>query len=132
MKGQFVANRADPAKLGDLIDADASLENEPGFLFDGLVLPDGDEAVAALAQDGHTAEFIRDQFRHCKTILSLGASRELMVKAGLPASLAKSHSLGTTGLVFADADGIDNAMEAFMAGMARHRHFGREMDPPLL
>jgi catalase len=121
-----------PTVDGDVLDADASLENEPGFLFDALVLPDGAEAVAALAQDGHTMEFIRDQFRHCKTILTLGASRELMVRAGLPASMAKSHSLGTTGLVFADAAGIDDAMEAFMAGMARHRHFGREMDPPLL
>ena len=34
---------------GDTLDADASLENEPGFLFDALVLPDGEEAVAALA-----------------------------------------------------------------------------------
>jgi catalase len=44
-----------PTAAGDMLDADASLENEPGFLFDGLVLPDGAEAVAALAQDGHTA-----------------------------------------------------------------------------
>jgi catalase len=65
-------------------DADASLENEPGFLFDALVLPDGAEAVAALAQDGHTPEFIKDQFRHCKTILVLGASRVLLVRRACP------------------------------------------------
>jgi hypothetical protein len=59
-----------PTADGDTLDADASLENEPGFLFDALVLPDGDEGVAALAQDGHTMEFIKDQFRHCKTILA--------------------------------------------------------------
>ena len=26
----------------------------------------------------------------------------------------------------------DGAMDAFIEAMARHRHFGREMDPPLL
>ncbi|TWO70114.1 catalase [Caenimonas sedimenti] len=121
-----------PTASGDALDADASLENEPGFLFDALILPDGDEAVAALAQDGHTMEFIKDQFRHCKTILALGASRLLLVKAGLPASMDKSQAQGDTGLLVAEAAGVDEAMSAFIAGMAKHRHFGREMDPPLL
>ena len=71
-----------PTADGDTLDADASLENEPGFLFDALVLPDGAEAVAALAQDGHTMEFIKDQFRHCKTILRLGASRVVAGQGG--------------------------------------------------
>jgi catalase len=117
---------------GDALDADASLENEPGFLFDALILPDGEEAVAALAQDGHTMEFIKDQFRHCKTILAMGASRALLVKAGLPASLDKSLSQGGTGLFLAQPGQAKEAIAAFIAGMAKHRHFGREMDPPLL
>jgi catalase len=121
-----------PTAGGDAVDADASLENEPGFLFDALILPDGVEAVAALAQDGHTMEFIKDQFRHCKTILALGASRELLVKAGLPVSLDKSLSQGGTGLIVAQAGETKDAIAAFVAGMAKHRHFGREMDPPLL
>jgi catalase len=121
-----------PTAGGDVLDADASLENEPGFLFDALILPDGLEAVAALAQDGHTMEFIKDQFRHCKSILALGASRELLVKAGLPVSLDKSLAQGGTGLILAEAGEMKGAIAAFIASMARHRHFGREMDPPLL
>jgi catalase len=121
-----------PTAGGDPVDADASLENEPGFLFDGLILPDGDEAVAALAQDAHTTEFIRDQFRHCKTILALGAAQPLLAKAGFPASMDKSLAQGGTGVILADAADADQAIDAFMAGMRRHRHFGREMDPPLL
>jgi catalase len=117
---------------GEPLQADASLENEPGFLFDALILPDGDEAVAALAQDGHTMEFIKDQFRHCKTILALGASRLLLVKAGLPVSMDKSQAQGGTGLIVADAADAGTAVQVFIAGMAKHRHFGREMDPPLL
>ena len=132
--GRLVGPRIGPTKTanGSMLDADASLENEPGFLFDGLVLPDGAAAVAALAQDGHTAEFIKDQFRHCKTILVLGASRELLAMAGLPASMDKSQAQGRTGLIVADADAADEAATAFVQALARHRHFGREMDPPLV
>jgi catalase len=96
------------------------------------VLPDGDEAIAALAQDGHTMEFIKDQFRHCKTILALGASQQLLVKAQLPVSLDKSLAQGGTGLIVAAAAEAGAAAQAFIAEMAKHRHFGREMDPPLI
>ena len=106
-----------------MIDADASLENEPGFLFDGLVLPDGDEAVAALAQDGHTAEFIKDQFRHCKPILVLGASRMLLSQAGLPLSLDKSLAQGGTGLIVAE--------DGSRQGGGRSLHEGPGHAPPL-
>jgi catalase len=121
-----------PTASGDTIDADASLENEPGFLFDGLVLPDGDEAVAALAQDGHAGEFIRDQFRHCKTILVLGASRLLLTHAGLPLAMDKSLAQGGTGLIVVDGEQSESGMTAFLEALAKHRHFGREMDPPLV
>jgi len=121
-----------PTLDGNTLDADASLENEPGFLFDALVLPDGPEGVASLAHDGHTMEFIKDQFRHCKPILAFAASGALLLKAGLPVSMEKSHAQGGTGLVFAEAGDADAAAAEFIAAVARHRHFGREMDPPLI
>ncbi|MEJ6023945.1 catalase [Ramlibacter sp. PS4R-6] len=131
---RLVGPRIGPFKTiaGDMLDADCSLENEPGFLFDALVLPDGDEAVAALAQDGHTMEFIKDQFRHCKTILALGASQLLLMRAGLPAAMDKAQAQAETGLIVAAAADVDAATQAFIAGVAKHRHFGREMDPPLV
>ena len=121
-----------PTADGTVLEADASLENEPGFLFDGLVLPDGAQAVAALAQDGHTAEFVKDQFRHCKTILVFGESRVLLGQAGVPASMDKSQAQGGTGLIVAEAGAADQAIAAFIEALAMHRHFGREMDPPLV
>jgi catalase len=131
--GRLVGPRIGPTPTadGEALDADASLENEPGFLFDGLVLPDGAEAVAALAQDGHTSEFIRDQFRHCKTILVLGASAQLLPPAGLPRSFDKAQAQGDTGLILAGAGEEEAAAAAFLQALAKHRHFGREMDPPL-
>ena len=125
--GRFVAPRIGPVKTSDkvAIDADASLENEPGFLFDALALPDGQAGVEALAADGHTMEFIKDHFRHCKAILVMPASTVLMQKAQVPPTLPSGD--GDPGLFLGGA--ADN-FAAFIAGIAQHRHPGRETDPP--
>ena len=113
---------------GNKLLADASLENEPGFLFDALVLPDGKAAVEALAKDGHTMEFIKDQYRHCKTILVLGASTALLDKAGVPNKLVSGEA--DPGLIFAVSGDASDAIDAFIKGIALHRHVSRETDPP--
>ena len=113
---------------GTMLQADASLENEPGFLFDALVLPDGQAAVEALAQDGHTMEFIKDQYRHCKTILVLGASTALLDKAGVPTTLPDGKP--DMGLIIVPSGSAANAAATFIRGIALHRHAMRETDPP--
>ncbi|MDB4875016.1 MAG: catalase [Gemmatimonadetes bacterium] len=111
------------------IDADASMENSPAVLFDALVLPDGDAGVQALAADGHTMEFVTNQYRHCKTILALGASSNLLERAGIPATAANAK--GDAGLLLTRADD-ESAASAFMTSLAKHRHPERETDPPLV
>ena len=118
---------------GNSLMADASLETEPGFLFDALVLPDGQEAVAALSRNAKTMEFIRDQYSHCKSILVMGASTALMSKAGIPDTLPGGQA--DSGIVFSSSDqGVSpaSAVEAFIQAIAKHRHFERETDPPLV
>ncbi|MEO8855736.1 MAG: catalase-related domain-containing protein, partial [Burkholderiaceae bacterium] len=122
---KYVGPRVGPIDLADgkSVLAEASLENEPGFLFDALVLPDGEKAVAALARDAHTMEFIRDQYRHCKSILVLGASKTLLEKAGL----AEAQDAG---LIKAPGGPAAGAIEAFVQALVKLRHFERETDPP--
>src|SRR4249919_1399019 len=81
---RLVGLRVGPFKTrqGDVLEADASLENEPGFLFDAVVLPDGEAGVAALSRVGLTAEFVQNQVRHCKPLLVLGAGRALLDAGG--------------------------------------------------
>ena len=114
---------------GAFLEADASLENEPGFLFDALVLPDGEAAVQALTRDGHTMEFIKDQYRHCKPILVLGASKALLDKSGVT-EMASGNA--DPGLIIAVSSHAPAVMEAFIQAIAMHRHVGREMDPPVV
>ena len=126
---RFVAPRIGPVKTADqvAINADASLENEPGFLFDALALPDGEAGVQKLAADGHTMEFIKDQHRHCKTILVMPASSALMLKAQIPSALASGEP--DPGIVFG-ANPAD--FKAFILGIAQHKHPERETDPPVV
>jgi catalase len=114
---------------GDPIEIDVSLEAAPAVLYDVLVLPDGSAAVEVLRADGRALEFIKDQYRHCKPILVLGASAQLMGACGIATSLPDGAT--DSGLILAGAD-ADDAGEAFVAAIAKHRHFGREMDPPRL
>jgi catalase len=129
---RWIAPRIGPVETagGELLNADASLESEPGFLFDGLVLPDGEDAVAVLARDGHAMEFIKDQYRHCKTILVLGASKALLDKAGIGETLPNGEA--DTALIVASADDASKACQAFIKAMGRPRNFDRETDPPMV
>jgi catalase len=111
---------------GESIEADVSLEAAPAVLYDALALPDGKEAIAALRADGRTLEFVKDQYRHCKPILALGAGEQLLRACGIDAVLPNGQA--DSGLIIATnpGEGIDD----FVAAIAKHRHFARETDPP--
>jgi len=125
---RFAAPRIGPVQTADgvAVEADVSLENEPGFLFDALVVPDGEEAIRALGRDAHVYEFIRDQFRHCKPILALGAGVSLLRGAGLGPAL--EPDVMTPGLI--SGGSAANGAKLLIEGLATHRHFERETDPP--
>lgn len=119
--GRLIAPRIGPFATaeGGTLDADASLENEAPSLFDALVLPDGAAAVALLAADGRTMEFLRDQHRHLKTIVAIGASSALLEEA----KIRPGHGVD---LAVSGREGS----KALIAGLKRHPHFEREEDPP--
>jgi catalase len=115
---------------GAAFEVDATLENSPPVLFDALVLPDGIDAVQRLAKDGHTLEFLKDQYRHGKSILVLGAASKLLKKAGIFEVLPSGEP--DPGLLIAEAAGTDSAANGFISAIARHRHPERDTDPPLI
>ena len=57
---------------GDSFEVDATFENSPSVLFDAVVLPDGAGGRRALSREGHAVEFLKDQYRHCKTTAGPG------------------------------------------------------------
>ncbi|VFR23193.1 Catalase [plant metagenome] len=119
---RLVGPRVGPLDTGKTrLDADASVENSPGALFDGVIVPDGQIGVDRLAADGRALEFLRDQYRHGKTMMAVGAGRTLVERADIP--LANPDD----GLLLVDAG---SGADAFLSALARHRHPERETDPP--
>jgi catalase len=114
---------------GTKIEASATFENSPPVLFDALVLPDGDDGVEALAAHGQTREFIVNQYRHCKTILALGASQRLLDDAGVSTVLATGDD--DPGVLVGEG-AVDDIAARFIAAVAQHRHPMRESDPPMV
>ena len=110
---------------GKKMEANKSMENSPGFLFDALVLPDGSAAVQALANNRQTMEFVKNLYRHCKTILALGAGRELLELAGIGPAVDKDP-----GILLVKGDDAAGIISAFIEAIAAHRHFSRDSNPP--
>ncbi len=127
------------AKLGTVRTADGTemavdqtIETAPAVLFDGLVLPDNPAGIDALVQNGQVLEFVKDQFRHCKTILAIGTAQRILDVAGIPPALPSGEA--DPGVVRADGEGnrSTSRVDAFCEALARHRHYARETDPPLV
>ena len=113
---------------GEAIEVEVSMEAMPAVLFDALVVPGGRAAAQTLGKLGHAAEFIKDQYRHCKPILALGAGRDLVENAGVPARLPSGTP--DPGLLVFSEDGAEEALPQLVEAIAKHRHHAREMDPP--
>lgn len=115
---------------GGTLEADASMENSPGVLFDAVVLPDGSKGVKDLLADAHTLEFVKDQYRHCKSILALGASGAILERCGISGRLPSGEP--DPGLIVAAGGKAAGALKLFIDAVGRHRHPERDSDPPLI
>ena len=115
-----------PTDEGGAVDADASLDNHPSALFDGVVVAGGEAAVARLREDGRALEFLRDAFRHGKTLMGVGQGAQLFAAAGI----AAAHT--DAGLLAVDAAAPGKSVSAFIDALARHRHPERETSPPMV
>ena len=113
---------------GDTLEVEVTLETMPSVLFDALIIPGGRAAITALSNIGQAAEFIKDQYRHCKPILALGAGADLVEGAGVPATLPSGQE--DPGMLIGRHQSASKALPDFVAALARHRHFERAMDPP--
>ena len=120
---RLVGQRIGPVATADggSLDADASLDNHPSGLFDGAVVPAGAAAAQRWREDGRALEFIRDGYRHGKTLLAVGEGADVLQAAGI------DLSLDDDGLITGDAPAKTAA--AFIDSLARHRHPQRETDP---
>lgn len=112
-----------PAK-GKALDVEISLEAGPAVMYDAMIVPDGDAAAVALARNAHAIDFVREQYRHGKPILALGAGARLLEKAMVP--MALPDGAPDLGLL------VDGTLDAFKSALAGPRAYARETDPPMV
>jgi catalase len=107
------------------IEVEVSLEAAPSVLWDAMIVPGGAGAVGVLGTNGQAMEFIKEQYRHCKPMLFVGAGDALLARAEIPAG----GKTGDPALIVAD-EADTNAVTQFIAALAKHRNLDRETDPP--
>ena len=112
---------------GDMLDVEISIEAGPSVLYDALVIADGESSAANLSMDADALDFVRQQYRHCKPILAIGAGENLLTVADIPMELPDK---GYDHCIISAAHLADDAIDAFVASLASHRCFYRETDPP--
>ena len=110
------------------IEVEITIEAMPSVLLDAIVVPGGEAASKRLAMNGQAAEAVVNAYRHCKPILALGAGRTFVENAGVPARLPSGD--GDPGVLLFEDEETKAALPAFVAAIAKHRHFQRQMDPP--
>ncbi|SFN38066.1 catalase [Nitrosospira briensis] len=113
---------------GGNIEVDVTFEAMPSVLFDAVVIPGGEQAMTTLGNVGPVVEFIREQYRHCKPILVLGAGKSLAESAGVKLTLSSGEP--DPGVLHFQGENVDVVLPQFVEAIAAHRHFERELDPP--
>jgi catalase len=116
------------AGTGSPLDSEVSMEAAPAAVWDALIVPGGERSIQTLSDSGHAVEFLKDQYRHCKPILLLGSAGSLLDKAHIPPALPSGEK--DPGLLRFEDDQAAEAITAFAEALLKHRHFGRETDPP--
>jgi catalase len=112
---------------GQTLEATASFENSAPVLFDAVVVPDGEAGVKRLLLHAQALDFVSLQYRHCKTLMAIGAAKSVLDRVGVESFLSNGDA--DPGVLLTEADDVDASSAAFIAAIGKHRHPARETDP---
>jgi len=123
--------------LGTIDGLDGAVQPKQTFLtaspvlYDAVYVPGGDKSVAALLKIDAAKVFVEETFRHFKPLGATGAGIELLHGCAfgdaIPDIGDEEQAVSVTGIVLAGSNGLNEFARLFVAAMAQHRHFDREM-----
>jgi len=113
---------------GKAMHAEISVEAGPAVLYDAVIVPDGAAAITSLLKNGQVIEFLKDQYRHCKPMLIMGAASSLLEKAGIPVTLPDGDA--DPAIIGLGGEDAESGLAAFLTAMQQHKALVRETDPP--
>ena len=99
---------------GQVLKVDASMEGMPSVMFDGVLMPAGDQALEAVGKSGLAVHFLLEAYKHLKPLALPAAAKPLLDRIGLAAD---------KGLLLGDDQA---AIDAFIKAVEQHRVWERE------
>ena len=118
---------------GASIPIDFSFLTSSSVLFDAIFIPGGDKSVAALQQESDAAEFVKEAYKHCKTLAATGAGGRFLRAVCLErdpmgeSDRAGAETTTDKGLIIGQEGEIRDVTSRFIKAMAQHRHWEREL-----
>jgi catalase len=94
-------------------------------MFDALYIPGGDESVSTLCDDDEALRFVRETFRHGKSIAASGDGVQVLRVAGLPLPDDARQAMLSGLIVELPRAGLGAMNAAFVAAIAQRRHWQR-------
>jgi catalase len=95
-----------------------SLLTASSVLFDAVCIPGGKDSVATLAQVPEAAEFVVEAYKHAKAIAGSGAGSRLLRELPIKRD---------AGVLTSDERATGQMLHAFIAAIAQHRHWERDL-----
>src|SRR5213593_2636297 len=92
---------------------------------DALYIPGGDESVCTLCDDDEALRFVRETFRHGKSIAASGDGVQVLRVAGLPLPDDARQAMLSGLVVELPRAGLGAMSAAFVAAIAQRRHWQR-------
>jgi catalase len=118
---------------GAQLHIDFSFLTSSSVLFDAVYIPGGDKSIQALQQEDDAVEFVKEAYKHCKTLAATGAGGRFVRMACLgrdTAGVSEQEGNQKTedeGLIIGKENDIRSVASQFINAMARHRHWAREL-----
>ncbi len=115
---------------GMQIHIDFSFLTSSSVLFDAVYIPGGDGSAQALQKEEDAVEFVQEAYKHCKTIAATGAGSRLLRTACLGrdgSAHEGDRSTEDEGLIVGHEGESNGVASKFIAAMAQHRHWAREL-----
>jgi catalase len=118
---------------GTELTVDFSFLTTSSVLFDAVYVPGGGASVAALLKEADAVHFVNEAFKHCKTIAATGDGADLLSATYIGAEfkneggLSKPQPGADPGIIVSKSSDVRKAANDFIAAIAQHRHWDREM-----
>ncbi|MGF6916354.1 catalase HPII [Paraburkholderia sp. 40] len=96
---------------------DATIAGLPSVMFDAVIVVGGEKGAKALSQSGDARHFVLEAFKHLKAIAALGAGRDVLAAAQLPAQ--------PDGVATGEDSQSADVLKAFIKAAGQHRVWSR-------